>query len=58
MNSEFLKFIGFTIAGLTAVAVLANISQNPRVNPNLRFVAQTAEGIIVHDLETGLLRLV
>lgn len=31
---------------------------NPKVSPNLRSVAQTAEGQLVQDLETGLIHLV
>lgn len=48
---------GWGLVGLLAIAVLSNIAQNPRVSPNLRFIAQTAEGQVVQDLETGLFHL-
>ncbi len=48
------KVIGLGLLGLGAIAILGNIAQNPNVSPNLRFVAQTAEGQLVQDLETGL----
>jgi len=48
------KVIGLGLLGLGAIAILGNIAQNPNVSPNLRFMAQTAEGQLVQDLETGL----
>jgi hypothetical protein len=37
-----------------ALAVLGAIAQNPKTSPRLRFIAATAEGQLVQDLETGL----
>jgi hypothetical protein len=48
------EVIGLGLLGLGAIAILGNIAQNPNVSPNLRFVAQTAEGQLVQDLETNL----
>ncbi len=42
------------IGGLTAIFGLGRIINNPQSGPNLRFIAQTVEGIIVQDLATGL----
>ena len=39
------------------VWVLGNIAQNPKVSPNVRFIAQTAEGQLIQDLETGLFHI-
>jgi hypothetical protein len=39
--------IGLGLLGLGAIAILGNMAQNPNVSPNLRFVAQTAEGQLV-----------
>jgi hypothetical protein len=48
------KVIGLGLLGVGVIAILGNIAQNPKVSPNLRFMAQTAEGQLVQDLETGL----
>jgi hypothetical protein len=45
--------IGWVALGLAAVGILAAIVQNPKVNPNVRTIAQDAEGMIVQDLVTG-----
>lgn len=42
------------IGGLAAILGLGRIINNPQSSSNLRFVAQTVEGIIVQDLATGL----
>jgi hypothetical protein len=49
--------IGWGLLGLAAIAILGRIAQNPTVSPNLRFIAQTAEGQLVQDLETGLFHI-
>jgi hypothetical protein len=49
--------IGLGIAGLGLVWLFSQIANNPRVSPNLRFVALTAEGQVMQDLETGLFHL-
>jgi hypothetical protein len=54
MRNKWGKVIGLGLLGLGAIAILGNIAQNPNVSPNLRFMAQTAEGQLVQDLETGL----
>ena len=51
------QVIGWSLLGLGAIAVLGSIAQNPNLSPNLRFVAQTAEGQLVQDLETGLFHI-
>lgn len=51
------EVIGWGFLGLLGVAVLNGIAQNPNVSPKTRFIAQTAEGQIVQDLETGVIRL-
>ena len=45
------------VGGLAAIVGLGEIINSPRVSPNLRFVAQTVEGTIVQDLESGLFHL-
>ena len=45
------------VLGLAAIAILSRIAHNPTLSPNLRFIAQTAEGQLVQDLETGLLHI-
>lgn len=58
MNSKQLgQVIGFGLLGVALAGLLGNIAGNQKVSPNLRFVAQTAEGMIVQDLETGLFHL-
>lgn len=42
------------IGGLAAILGLGRIIDNPQSNANLRFIAQTVEGVIVQDLATGL----
>ncbi len=49
--------LGIGLLAVAGIAILSNISQNPRVNPKLRFIAQTAEGQLVQDLETGIIHL-
>jgi hypothetical protein len=51
------EVIGWGLLGLGAIAFLGSVAQNPNVSPNLRFVAQTAEGQLVQDLETGLFHI-
>jgi hypothetical protein len=53
-RKDWSSTIGLGILGLGAIWLLGNIAQNPRISPNLRFIAQTAEGQLVQDLETGL----
>ena len=48
---------GWGLLAVLAIAGLSKIAQNPRVSPNLRFIAQTAEGQLVQDLETGFIHL-
>jgi hypothetical protein len=45
------------VLGAAAIAFFSKIAQNPRVSSNVRFIAQTAEGQIVQDMETGLFHL-
>jgi len=49
--------VGLGLLGLLGIFLLSNMVQNPKLNPNLRFIAQTAEGQLVQDMETGLLHL-
>jgi hypothetical protein len=42
---------------VVGIPVLSNIAQNPRLSSNLRFIAQTADGQLVQDLETGIIHL-
>jgi hypothetical protein len=48
---------GWGLLAVLGIAVLSSISQNPKLSPNLRFIAQTAEGQLVQDLETGIIHL-
>lgn len=48
---------GWGLLAVLAIAGLSKIAQNPKLSPNLRFIAQTAEGQLVQDLETGLFHL-
>lgn len=57
MSRKTQKAIGWGLLGLGVIGILGSIAQNPRVSPTLRFVAQTAEGQLVQDLETGLFHL-
>jgi len=50
-------FFGWGLLAVLAIAGLSKIAQNRNVSPNLRFIAQTAEGQLVQDVETGLLHL-
>jgi hypothetical protein len=52
-QNQLEQVIGLGLLGLLAVAVLGSMAQNPKLSPNLRFIAQTAEGQLVQDLETG-----
>jgi len=58
MSRKTQQAIGWGLVGLAVVAILVSIAQNPNVSPNLRFIAQTAEGQLVQDLETGAIHLV
>lgn len=51
---SFAEALLWGIGGLAAILGLGRIVNNPQSNPNLRFIAQTVEGIIVQDLATGL----
>lgn len=53
MNAELKNSIGRVALGLAAVGILAAVAHNPKVNPNVRIIAQDAEGTIVQDLVTG-----
>jgi hypothetical protein len=57
MSRKTQQAIGWGLLGLVTVGVLASIAQNPTANPKLRFIAQTAEGQVVQDLETGAIHL-
>jgi len=57
MSRKTQQAIGWGLVGLAAVVILGSIAQNPNVSPNLRFIAQTAEGQLVQDLETGAIHL-
>ena len=56
-GTDWGQVVGWGLLGLGAIAILGNIAQNPQVSPNLRFIAQTAEGQLVQDLETGLFHI-
>jgi hypothetical protein len=53
MNAQLKNSIGALALGLAAVGILAAIAQSQKVNPNVRVLAQDAEGTIVQDLVTG-----
>jgi hypothetical protein len=44
--------------GLGAALLLGAITNNPKTNPNVRWIARTTEGDIVQDLVTGAFRFV
>jgi len=54
---KFEEALGWAVLGVLAVGVLSSIANNPRVSPNIRFIARTAQGDIVQDMETGLYHL-
>jgi hypothetical protein len=56
-SSDWAHVIGLGLLGVIGAAVLASIAQNPKVSPQFRFIAQTAEGTLVEHLETGALHL-
>jgi hypothetical protein len=51
------QVIGWAVLGTAAIAILGRIAQNPTASPNVRFIARTAEGQLVQDLETDLLHI-
>ena len=51
------RLIGWGLLGIAVIGILGAIAQNPRVSPNLRFLARTAEGQLMQDMETGLIHL-
>jgi hypothetical protein len=53
----FVEVLLWGVGGIAAIVGLAGIINNPKSSPSLRFVAQTIEGIIVQDMETGVLHL-
>jgi hypothetical protein len=57
MKANWGDAFGWGLLALLAIAGLSKISQNRSLSPNLRFIAQTAEGQLVQDLETGLIHL-
>ena len=57
MRTNWSEFFGWGLLGVAAIAVLSKIAQNRALSQNLRFIAQTAEGQLVQDLETGLIHL-
>jgi hypothetical protein len=57
MKTNWGDFFGWGMLGVLAIAALGRIAQNRALSPNLRFIAQTAEGQLVQDLETGLIHL-
>jgi hypothetical protein len=54
MSRQTQQAIGWGLLGIAAIGILGAIAQNPKGSPNLRFIAQTAEGQVVQDLETGI----
>jgi hypothetical protein len=44
--------------GFLALGLLGWVAQNQQVNPKFRVIAQTLEGLIVQDMETGAIHLV
>jgi len=48
---------GWGLLAVLAIVGLSRIAQNRNVSPNLRFIAQTAEGQLVQDVETGIIHL-
>jgi hypothetical protein len=57
MKSNWGDFFGWGLLAVAAIAALSKAAQNRALSPNLRFIAQTAEGQLVQDLETGLIHL-
>lgn len=57
MARQTQRAIGLGLLGIAVIGILGAIARNPRVSPTLRFVAQTAEGQLVQDMETGLIHL-
>ncbi|HXY78308.1 MAG TPA: hypothetical protein VEH47_05800 [Candidatus Acidoferrales bacterium] len=57
MKPNWGEFFGWGLLGVLAIAALSKVAQNRALSPNLRFIAQTAEGQLVQDLETGLIHL-
>jgi hypothetical protein len=57
MSKNTQQAIGLGLLGIAVVGFLGGIAQNRKISPNLRFIAQTAEGQLVQDLETGLIHL-
>lgn len=53
----FVEALLWCLGGIAAIVGLAGIINSPKSSPSLRFVAQTVEGIIVQDMETGLFHL-
>jgi hypothetical protein len=49
---------GLIAAVVAGIAVLSKIASNPKVSPNIRFIARTAEGDLIQDLETDIIHLV
>lgn len=60
MSRQRMSLVEAVLLGIGGIAVifgLGRIINNPQTSPNLRFIAQTVEGVIVQDLETGLFHL-
>jgi hypothetical protein len=57
MKENWGDAFGWGLLALLAIVGLSKIAQNRALSPNLRFIAQTAEGQLVQDLETGLIHL-
>lgn len=58
MGKADTKFLGLLFLGGVAVYALAKLANNPKLNPNLRLLASTAEGDLVQDITTGFISLV
>lgn len=56
-SNQWGQLLGLGALAVLGIAVLSNISQNQKASPALRFIAQTAEGTLVQNLETGLIHL-
>lgn len=54
---SFVEAFLWGIGGVAAIFGLGKIINNRQTSPNLRFIAQTIEGVVVQDLETGLFHL-
>jgi len=56
-SNQLGQALGLGLLAVLGIVVLANVAQNQKASPAVRFIAQTAEGTLVQDLETGLIHL-